>query len=104
MFTRPRYQLGFLTRKRRSRGDDVWEFRYYESNATGVRIRRTVTVGSVAAYPRRSDALARIHTLRLRINGDLGKREPVTVASLVKKKVQAGRHQSNREPPRSDVL
>src|SRR2546425_881235 len=35
MHLRQRYQYGCLTRKKRTRGEDVWEFRYYEMTSTG---------------------------------------------------------------------
>ena len=44
---RARYQFGSLTRKKRAKGSDAWEFRYYESTEKGARLRKTETVGSV---------------------------------------------------------
>lgn len=35
MRLRQRYQHGCLTRKSRTRGGDVWEFRFYETTAEG---------------------------------------------------------------------
>ena len=32
---RARYQFGSLTRKKRAKGSDAWEFRYYESTEKG---------------------------------------------------------------------
>jgi integrase len=50
LFTRTRYQYGSLDRKKRKTGEEVWEFRYYETNAKGERLRRAVTVGTVLEY------------------------------------------------------
>jgi integrase len=84
MVTRKRYQFGSLTRKQRARGD-VWEYRYYELDARGSRVRRSLTIGTVAAFPKRSDALARVQTMQLRINSSLGHYRPVTVGALVER-------------------
>ena len=32
MFVRTRFQYGSLRLRKRERGSDVWEFRYYETN------------------------------------------------------------------------
>jgi integrase len=51
MHLRQRYQHGCLMRKKRTRGDDVWEFRYCETTTEGQRRRRSVLIGSVARFP-----------------------------------------------------
>ena len=48
MHSRKRYQHGCLTKKKRARGEHVWEFRYYETTTEGQRRRRSEIVGSVA--------------------------------------------------------
>jgi hypothetical protein len=68
MHLRQRYQHGCLARKKCACGNDVWEFRYYETTTEGQRRRRSVIVGSVARYPTRGDALRETESLRLRIN------------------------------------
>jgi len=50
LMERARYQFGSLTRKKRAKGSDAWEFRYYESTESGKRERRTATVGTVEKY------------------------------------------------------
>ena len=50
----------------------VWEFRYYEPNSQGIRQRRSVIVGSFAAYPTES-AIRKapaVQSLMLRINAE----------------------------------
>ena len=56
MFTRTRFQQGSLTVKSRATGEKVWELRFYETNAQGQRVRRTVTVGALEEYPTESAA------------------------------------------------
>jgi hypothetical protein len=42
MFVRIRFQYGSLRLRKRERGSDVWEFRYYETNPEGKGIRQSV--------------------------------------------------------------
>ncbi len=83
MHLRQRYQHGCLTRKTRTRGGDVWEFRYYETTTEGQRRRRSILVGSVARYPTVGDALREIEPLRLRLNIESRLGGPVTINALI---------------------
>jgi hypothetical protein len=56
MFVRTQFQDGSLRLKRRERGSDVWEFRYYETNPEGHRIRPSVILGEQALYKTEADA------------------------------------------------
>lgn len=47
MNTRHRYQCGFLTRRKRIRTEDVWQFRYYETTPEGRRCRRSKIIGTL---------------------------------------------------------
>ncbi len=85
MHSRQRYQHGCLTRKRRARGEHVWEFRYYETTSEGQRQRRSVTVGTVARYPTRADAMRQVEPLRLRLNVESRLGGPVTINALVER-------------------
>ncbi len=72
MFTRTRYQYGSLEIKERKKGKEVWEFRYYETDAAGQRQRRAATVGSLEDYPtesavRKSPA---VQAILLRLNAE----------------------------------
>lgn len=88
MNSRQRYQNGCLTRKTRIRGDDVWEFRYYETTADGQRHRRSVLVGSVARYPTRAEALREVEPLRLRLNVESRLGGPVTIRALLARYIE----------------
>ena len=83
MSSRRCYQYGSLSRKTRKRSGDIWEFRYYETGKDGRRVRRAVTIGTVARFPTRADALRAVQGLRLRINADRNILEPVTVSGLL---------------------
>jgi integrase len=64
------YQFGSLTRKKRAKGSDAWEFRYYESTGTGSRIRKTATVGTVDKYKNKALAQKAVEALLLKLNSE----------------------------------
>ena len=70
MISRARYQFGSLTRKKRAKGSDAWEFRYYESTENGIRQRRTATVGSVEKYGTKALAQRAVEALLLKFNSE----------------------------------
>jgi integrase len=82
MNSRQRYQNGSLTKKTRVRGDDVWEFRYYETTTEGQRRRTSILIGSVARYPTRADALREVEPIRLKLNVESRLGGPVTINAL----------------------
>lgn len=88
MNSRLRYQNGCLSRKTRTRGNDVWEFRYYETTTEGQRRRRSVLVGSVARYPSRAEALREVEPLRFRLNVESRLGGPVTIKALAARYVE----------------
>ena len=53
---RTRYQFGSVTLKKRAKGADVWEFRYYETQADGTRKRKATFIGTTNQYKNKSDA------------------------------------------------
>jgi integrase len=68
MFTRNSYQAGSLTVEKRKRGPDVWVFRWRETSASGLRLKRKLHVGTKAQYPTRNQALRAVDKLGLDIN------------------------------------
>lgn len=68
MSTRHRYQYGCLTRRKRIRMEDVWQFRYYETTPDGRRCRRSKLLGTLSQCPTRADALHILERFRLRLN------------------------------------
>jgi integrase len=68
MNTRHKYQYGSLTRRKRIRTEDVWEYRYYETTPQGQRYWRSKIIGTLGQYPTREDALRKLDRFRERLN------------------------------------
>jgi integrase len=83
MSTRARYQFGCLTRRKRIRSEDVWQFRFYETSAEGQRCRRSRTIRTLVQYPTQADAWRILERFRLRLNLEHRFARPVTLAALV---------------------
>ncbi len=83
MSTRARYQFGCLTRRRRVRGGDVWQFRFSETTMEDRRCRRSRLIGTLAQYPTRADILRVVERFRLRINLKHRFAMPVTLDAVV---------------------
>jgi integrase len=85
---RRRYQYGCLTKKNNTHSDDVWQFRFYETTPEGHRYRRSTSVGTLAQYPTKTDALRVIEPLRLRLNLHHRFGRPVSVGALVDRYIE----------------
>jgi integrase len=85
---RHRYQYGCLTKRSHKLSEDVWQFRFYETTAEGQRYRRSRTIGTVAQYPTRTDALQAIEMFRLRLNSGHRFTRPITVRTLVDRYIE----------------
>ncbi len=83
MNTRPRYQYGCLTRRKRIRMEDVWQFRYYETTEKGQRCRRSMIIGTLNQLPTRADALCILERFRLRLNRQHRFGRPVSLDALI---------------------
>ena len=68
MFVRTRYQYGSLRLRKRERGPDVWEFRYYETDSQGERKRQSVILGDRNLYVTETQARKATQALLLRLN------------------------------------
>src|SRR5258708_35592970 len=88
MSTRARYQFGCLTRRKRIRTEDIWQFRFYETTAGGRRCRRSRMNGTLVAYPTRADAPRIVERFRLGLNLENRFARPVTLDDLVDHYVQ----------------
>jgi integrase len=66
--TRSRFQSGNVELSKRAKGEDVWLYRYIETDSSGQRRRRGVQIGTIAQYPTRSAAERAAGYLRLRAN------------------------------------
>jgi integrase len=65
---RARYQRGYLRLSHRKNGSDCWEFLWWDTEATGRRIRRKAVIGTVHQYPNLEDAWQASDGLRVSIN------------------------------------
>jgi integrase len=68
MFQRKRYQFGWLRRKPRRRGPDVWVWVHRSKGPVGKSKENAVIVGNVAQYPTEAEAWRATEGLRLAIN------------------------------------
>ena len=85
MFRRTRYQQGMVYRVKRKQGPDCWIFRWREEDATGKRVRRKATLGTVRQYPTEASALKAAEALRITINAEQSQsaQQPVSVGALI---------------------
>jgi len=65
---RVRYQRGYLRLGQRKKGPDRWEFLWWDSESTGVRVRRKAVIGTVQQYPNLENAWQASNGLRVSIN------------------------------------
>ena len=75
-----RFQNGSLLKIKRSNGEQVWAFRWYEDAGESRTYRKRI-VGTLAQLPARRDAERAVSALRININA--GVHPPQTVAELV---------------------
>ncbi len=83
--SRPRYQNGSLKLMPRKRGPATWVYRWRETDEDGGRQLRKRTIGTVAQYPTKAQALLALDSLRSSVN-QLGNRKepgPRTFSGLV---------------------
>jgi integrase len=80
---RRRYQYGSLTKKNNRLSEDVWQYRFYETTPEGRRYRRSTTIGTLAQYPTKTDALRIIEPLRLRLNLHHRFGRPTSIGALI---------------------
>ncbi len=68
MFKRTRYQFGWIRRKPRKRGPEVWVWTFRSKSPNGGRKENSVIVGTVLKYPSKSEAWKATESLRLSMN------------------------------------
>jgi integrase len=74
-----------LNRVKRKHGPDCWAFRWWDIDASGKRVRRTKTLGTVKEYPTETSALKAVEALRITINEEQPQSggQPITVGALI---------------------
>ena len=82
---RVRYQRGYLRLGHRKNGPDRWEFLWWDSEPTGIRVRRKAVIGTIQQYPNVEDAWQASNGLRVSINEARNRQreQAITVADLV---------------------
>jgi hypothetical protein len=65
---RVRYQRGYLLLGQRREEPDRWEFPWWGSEPTGVRVRRKAVIGTVQQYPNLAHAWQASNGLRMSVN------------------------------------
>lgn len=68
MFKRTRYQFGWIRRKQRRRGPDVWVWTYRSKAPGGNRKENSVIVGTIVQYPSKAEAWKATESLRIAVN------------------------------------
>ncbi|HET8924384.1 MAG TPA: site-specific integrase [Candidatus Acidoferrum sp.] len=68
MFTRSRYQFGWLELRKRKRRPSVWLWRYRSTDSGGNRDKDAVVIGDVEQYPTKALAWKAAEGLRLSVN------------------------------------
>jgi integrase len=68
LFKRTTYQEGSLKLEKRKRGPDVWVFRWWDTDAAGIRVYRKQQIGNLDEYPTAAAAKVAGNALRLTIN------------------------------------
>ena len=79
---RNRYQFGSLELRKRTKGPDVWLFRYWDRKNPST-TRPSITLGTIEDYPTQADARSAAEGLRLEINDGLPVREAITFQGLI---------------------
>jgi integrase len=77
-----RYQYGDLRIRKRNKGPDVWQFRYFENGK-----RKSVLVGTVEKLPTEADAQRAVEHRRIEINSQNAQKQfhSVTVGALIER-------------------
>ena len=75
-----RYQYGTLTRRSRSKGPDIWQWRWCENG-----FRKATVIGTVLQYPTKSDAERAAERLRIKVNAPASHRHfnSITLGTLI---------------------
>jgi integrase len=81
---RMRYQEGSLRLYERKKGDQAWEYRWYETQLDGTRRRRSSYIGTLIEYPTEAAAKKAVNALRANINSETprGQLQPISFETL----------------------
>jgi hypothetical protein len=82
---RVRNQRGYLRLGQRKTGPARWEFLWWDSEPSGVRVRRKAVIGTILQYPNLENAWQASNGLRVSINEirNRQREQTITVADLI---------------------
>jgi integrase len=82
---RVRNQRGYLRLGQRKTGPDRWEFLWWDSEPSGVRVRRKAVIGTILQYPNLENAWQASNGLRVSINEirNRQREQTISVADLI---------------------
>lgn len=84
---RATYQYGTLIIESRSRGPNVWAYRYFE-RVNGKKLRRKTIIGTLEQYPTRAAAERACEHVRLAANAEIPSTECPTIRGLVDRYIE----------------
>ena len=64
-------------------GNDVWQFRWRDTNDERHRVQRSRIIGTVDEYPTEKPAQRAVDAIRLEVNAELPTAGPITVETLI---------------------
>jgi hypothetical protein len=67
MFKRARHQFGWLEKRKRKRGPEVWVWRYHADVRGSAGTKPAIVVGDVTKYPTKSEAWKAAESVRLAV-------------------------------------
>src|SRR2546430_9569017 len=82
MFKRARHQFGWLEKRERKRGAEVWVCRYHADGRGGKGTKPAVVVGNVTKYPTKSEAWKAAEGVRLAVGNPM-QADLVTFGGLI---------------------
>ncbi len=82
MFKRARHQFGWLEKRKRKRGPEVWVWRYHADVSGSAGTKPAVVVGDVTRYPTKSEAWKAAEGIRLAV-GNPVQPDLVTFGGLI---------------------
>jgi len=81
---RIRFQQGTLRLEERANGNQVWEYRWYETQIDGTRRRRSAMIGTFQEYPSEAAAQRAVAALRANVNAETPRKQidAISLATL----------------------
>lgn len=98
---RARYQYGNVELSPRSRGPEVWVYRWRERGPQGKSIRKSVVIGTAEKYTTKAQALKAAEEYRLKANREDSGQGERTFGTLIERFIAEERLRDAKDQPRS---